>query len=178
MKRLVYSVFAMLLIASCANENEANVTVPVSVVQEEVYEFGFPVSEFDSKEGVVKKGDFFATLATRLGASAADAYALSQASEDVFDLKTIKVGNGYKAFYTREEESSLAYLVYEDTRTKYVVFGLHDSLFVRVDERGVSSRIKYGEAVINSSLWNDVSDAGMNPLLALMYRRFMTRQQK
>ncbi|MDD2419125.1 MAG: peptidoglycan DD-metalloendopeptidase family protein [Bacteroidales bacterium] len=167
MKRLVYSVFAMLLIAACANENETDLTVPVSVVQEEVYEFGFPVSEFDSKEGVIKRGDFFATLATRLGASAADAYALSQASEDVFDLKTIKVGNGYKAFYTREEEPSLAYLVYEDTRTRYVVFGLHDSLFVRVDERGVSSTIKYGEAVINSSLWNDVSDAGMNPLLAL-----------
>ena len=168
MEKMFYLAVIACFIFACSNngDNKNEITESQSLPME-ISEFGFPLSEFDSEEGQVKRGDFFTTLITRLGASQSDAYALTQASRNVFDLKSIKVGNEYKAFYTREEEPRLAYLVYEDTRTKFVTFGLHDSLYVQVNERDVYSKIRFGEATINTSLWNDVSAAGMQPLLAL-----------
>lgn len=168
MERMFYLAVIACFIISCSNNGDNKNEITESQAPPmDISEFGFPLSEFDSEEGQVKRGDFFTTLITRLGASQSDAYALTQASRNVFDLKSIKVGNEYKAFYTREEEPRLAYLVYEDTRTKFVTFGLHDSLYVRVNERDVYSKIRMGEATINTSLWNDVSAAGMQPLLAL-----------
>ncbi len=167
MKRLTILIALTAIIScTCGRENKDE-TLVTEISNQEIYEFGFPLSEFDSKEGQIKSGDFFTTLLTRLGATATDAYALTIESKDIFDLRKIKIGNDYKVFYTREEEPKLAYFIYEDSKTQYVTFGLHDSIFVSLSEREISSRLRSGEATINTSLWNDVSAAGMQPLLAL-----------
>ncbi len=135
--------------------------------QEEIVEFGISLNEFTSTEGQVRRGEFFTNLMIKLGATESDAYSLTQASRGVFDLRKLKVGNGYKAFYTKDETPQLAYLVYEDTKTSYVVFGVHDSLFVKLYEKEIESRLKIAEATITTSLWQDLQNAGLNPLLAL-----------
>ncbi|MFA6769645.1 MAG: peptidoglycan DD-metalloendopeptidase family protein [Bacteroidales bacterium] len=167
MKRLAI-LFALTTIISCISnrENEGKI-LETQLLDQEIYEFGFPLSEFDSQEGQIKKGDFFATLLMRLGASASDTYQLTQACEEVFNLKKIKIGNDYKVFYTRDEDPKLAYFIYEDTKTQFVTFGLYDSIFVSVSEREITSKLRTGQATINTSLWNGVSAAGMQPLLAL-----------
>lgn len=159
---------ALVTLISCTsgkgNKGEA---LEKDLLLEEVSEYGFRTGDFNLKEGQVQRGDFFVPLLTRLGVSIADAYNLTEVSKGVFDLKTIKVGNRYKAYYTKEEDARLAYLVYADSKINYVVFGVADSMFVKVGEREVTSRLRSGEATINSSLWNDVSAAGMSPLIAL-----------
>lgn len=159
---------ALITLISCTsgrgNKGEA---LEKDLLLEEVSEYGFRTGDFNLKEGQVQRGDFFVPLLTRLGVSIADAYNLTEVSKGVFDLKTIKVGNRYKAYYTKEEDARLAYLVYADSKINYVVFGVADSMFVKVGEREVTSRLRSGEATINSSLWNDVSAAGMSPLIAL-----------
>ncbi len=135
--------------------------------EEPIYEFGISLNEFTSTEGQIKRGEFFTNLMSKLGASNSDTYSLTQASRGVFDLKKLKVGNGYKAFYTKDEEPRLAYVVYEDSRTNYVVFGVHDSLFVKLYEKEIESRLKLASATITTSLWQDLQNAGLNPLLAL-----------
>lgn len=167
MKRLIVLLSLFVFVSCTMGRSDFSGEVVEEPIGEEVYEFGFPLSEFESHEGQVKRGDFFSVLITRLGASAADAYSLSQASRDIFDLRKIKVGNNYRAFYTRDEEPKLAYLVYEDTKTSFVTFGIHDSLFVKIHEREIMSRLRYGKATISTSLWRDVQQAGMEPLLAL-----------
>jgi len=159
-------------IVSCgpkaSEEREKEATNKINEIQEEdIFEFGISLNEFTSTEGQVKRGEFFTNLMTKLGASESDAYSLSQASRGVFDLRKLKVGNGYKAFYTKDEVPKLAYVVYEDTKTSYVVFGVHDSLFVKLYEKEIESRLKIAEATISSSLWQDMQNAGLNPLLAL-----------
>lgn len=167
MKRLTI-LLALTAIISCTSSNGIQEEgLATDFLTEEIYELGFPVSEFDSEKGQIKRGDFFTPLLMRLGASASDAYALTQECEGQFDLKKIKIGNDYKVFYTREESPKLAYFVYEDTKTQFVTFGIHDSIFVSVSQREITTRLRSGEATINSSLWNDVSAAGMQPLLAL-----------
>jgi murein DD-endopeptidase MepM/ murein hydrolase activator NlpD len=162
------TILVIFTILSCSPNRETNENIlQQSSGQERIYEFGFPMDEFESKEGQIKRGEFFTTLMTKLGASNSDTYSLTQASRGVFDLKKIKVGNSYKAFYTKEESPKLAYLVYEDTKTSFVTFGIHDTLFVKISEREITRRLKIAQATINTSLWQDLQNAGLNPVLAL-----------
>ncbi|MHC1779317.1 MAG: peptidoglycan DD-metalloendopeptidase family protein [Bacteroidales bacterium] len=159
------------LIFSCGRKPQENIEKETNNINEnqqsEISEFGISLNEFTSSEGQVKRGEFFTNLMIKLGASESDAYSLTQASRGVFDLRKLKVGNGYKAFYTKDETPRLAYVVYEDTKTSYVVFGVHDSLFVKLYEKEIESRLKIAEATITTSLWQDLQNAGLNPLLAL-----------
>ena len=43
----------------------------------------------------------------------------------------------------------------------------HDSLGARVVDKEVVAEKKYAEVTVNTSLWNDVSQAGASPVLAL-----------
>lgn len=167
MKRLTILLALVTLISCTSGKGNKGEALEKDLILEEVNEYGFRTGDFNLKEGQVQRGDFFVPLLTRLGVSIADAYNLTEVSKGVFDLKTIKVGNRYKAYYTKEEDARLAYLVYADSKINYVVFGVADSMFVKVGEREVTSRLRSGEATINSSLWNDVSAAGMSPLIAL-----------
>lgn len=167
MKRLTILLALITLISCTSGRGNKGEALEKDLILEEVSEYGFRTGDFNLKEGQVQRGDFFVPLLTRLGVSIADAYNLTEVSKGVFDLKTIKVGNSYKAYYTKEEDARLAYLVYADSKINYVVFGVADSMFVKVGEREVTSRLRSGEATINSSLWNDVSAAGMSPLIAL-----------
>ncbi len=162
---LVLSVF---LLFACKNSTEnSNSISTIGTSSEDVFEFGIPVSEFEAKEGTIQRGQFFTSLMTDLGLNSADIYSLTQASRNKFDLKKIRVGNTYKAYYTLGENPKLAYLVYKNDKASYITFGVHDSIFVKVDEMAVSVNIKIGEATINSSLWNDTKSAGMSPMLAI-----------
>ncbi len=167
MVRLAGFLMLFTIISCSSGEEIGGGTADDPGVAVEVSEFGFPLYEFDSQEGQIKRGEFFSSLMANFGVSNAESYALSQISKDVFDLRRIKAGNSYKAFFTREEIPRLAYLVYEDTRTSYVVFGLHDSIFVRVSTREISRRLRLAQATINTSLWQDMERAGINPLLAI-----------
>lgn len=166
--KFIAPLIAVILLVACNNNNtEEQVTSQTEAPAQELSEFGIPVSEFQMREGTVKRGQFFTTLMSELGAQSADVYSLTQAARGTFDLKKLKVGNSYKAYYTLDEEPKLAYLVYQNSKTSYVTFGVHDSIFVKVDEIAVTVRTRVAEATINTSLWNDMSKAGMNPMLAL-----------
>ncbi len=158
---LIFSLF------SCGRVVKENTeSVPVKVV-DTVYEYGIRVSDFEMTEGEVKKGEFFSTLMENLGVGKDEAYALSQASSGIFDLKKIKVGNKYKAYFTVGENPGLAYLVYFSDKKSYVTFTLLDTIKVNVSQLETTVRTKLSETTIKSSLWTDMIESGANPVLAL-----------
>lgn len=161
MKRVIF-LLSLFFTVSCACDTTKDSEADLENKEQIVTEFGIPISEFDIQEGSVGSGQFFSTLMTDLGATATDAYALTEACEGVFDLKKLKVGNSFRAFYTREENPRLAYLVYKESRTSYVVFGLHDSIFVKNYTEQTETRTRVAEVVIENSLWADVERAGLN----------------
>ncbi len=134
---------------------------------EEFYEFGFNMSDYEELEGQVKRGDYFGSLVVRLGATNNQAYQLTQSSKGVFDLRSIKIGNRYRAYYEDSEKKELAFLIYEHTKQSFVIFSLKDSVYVNVIERDIERRLRYSSATINSSLWVDLQNAGLSPLLAI-----------
>ena len=138
-----------------------------TVSEGEVYEYGIPLSKYRKVEGNIRRGEFFSTLMTRLGASQSDIYALDALSKGVFDMRQIKVGYHYHAYYLPGEPDTLAQVVYEKDNASYVVFTLRDSLSVRVEDKDIVSSIDYVEVNIENSLWQDIIDAGAPALLAV-----------
>ncbi len=136
----------------------------VAEVEEPCNPLGFSPDTLSMVEGSVKSGQFFSTLLNSLGMGASEAYALTQASDSVFDARTLRVGNTYRAYYAEEE---LRYLVYDRDRMHCVVFDCKSPYDVWEYEKPIMYRDRFAEVTINSSLWNDMRAADVSPLLIL-----------
>lgn len=125
---------------------------------------GFVPEGFTLKEDKVRNGEFFSSLLMKLGLSAEEAYGLSQACDPVFDVRKLKVGNSYRAFYSSD---TLVYLVYDMDRVNSAVFGCRPPYVCRLASRQVTTERKYADVTIEHSLWEDMRAEGVSPLLIL-----------
>ena len=171
-KRLIYNVLVCLfavLAFSCGRAETSTEGVEVQDVHPEdsaeVYVLGFNPDSLRCEEGKVKSGQFFSNLFGSLGMSAQEAYNLAQSCDSVFDVKTLRVGNAYKAYYSPEDR--LEYVVYDRDRMHCVIFDCTEPYDVWVYEKPVTRNEKYADVTINSSLWNDMLAADVSPLLIL-----------
>ena len=122
------------------------------------------LDSLECKGGKVRNGQFFSTLLTSLGLSASEAYNLTQACGSVFDVRTLRVDNTYKAYYSGE---TLQYLVYDRDRTSQVIFQCQPPYEVSVYEKPVFVESRYADVTISNSLWVDMTNAGVSPNLIL-----------
>ena len=113
------AVFTVLAV-SCASKGEpvedGLQTVGVCEVENPL---GFCPDSLEMVEGKVKNGQFFSTLLHSLGMSQQEAYNLTEACDSVFDVRSLRIGNSYQAYY---DSSVLEYLVYERDRASNIVF--------------------------------------------------------
>ena len=134
---------------------------PEVAVKDTVYPLGFCTDSFTVVSGNIKSGDNFTAWLTRLGASAQEAHALAAASDTVFDVRKLRAGNAYKAYY--KDSTALQYVVYQNSQVRETIFSLRDSIPVWTYERPVEIVTKTADVTINSSLWNDMIAAGASP---------------
>ena len=60
-----------------------------------------------------------------------------------------------------------SYFIYELDKLNNIVFSLKDSIYAKVVAKEIELKRKIAEVTINTSLWNDVTNAGCSPVLAL-----------
>lgn len=192
MKKLYILIAALCAAAACGSPQQ-EVEPEVETVCEEVsYPLGFCPDSLESVAGKVRKGQFFANLLSDLGMSAKEAYDLTQACGDVFDVKSLRVGNAYTAYYgvpappaasasapsTPASElrhceeggarrGRLLYLVYERDRSSSIVFNCMAPYGASIYEKPVTVESRYADVTISTSLWNDMLAQGVSPLLIL-----------
>lgn len=128
---------------------------------------GFPDTDsLTCVSGKIKNGQFFSNLLSSLGLSAKESYDISQACAPVFDVRSLRVGNAYSAYFG-ESSSTPEYLIYEKDRVTNIVFSLRPPYDAWTCCKPVSVERRYADVTIRSSLWNDMRDAGVSPLLIL-----------
>ena len=156
------AVFTVLAV-SCASKGEqvedGLQTVGVCEVENPL---GFCPDSLEMVEGKVKNGQFFSTLLQSLGMSQQEAYNLTEACDSVFDVRSLRIGNSYQAYY---DSSVLEYLVYERDRASNIVFDCCPPYGAWVYEKPVTVESRYADVTINTSLWNDMLAADVSPLL-------------
>ena len=164
-KNIIYAVALALILNSCGDGGTKEISAEDQVI--EVAEQASQLPSLDSlrcQEGKVRNGQFFSTMMTGLGLSAQEAYDLTIACDTVFNVKNLRVGNTYKAYY---EGETLKCVLYQQDRTSDILFECQPPYKVSILTRPVEVRQKYADVVINSSLWNDMRAAGASPLLIL-----------
>lgn len=154
---------------SCSSPKENfSETLDMEESAESLHPLGFNPDTLERVDGKVKRGQFFSTMMEDLGMGTADAYNLAAACDSVFDVRTLRVGNGYEAYYHADSTGrKLHYLVYERDRGSKLVFSCLPPFDAWVYVKPVEVQSKYVDVTINSSLWNDMMDAGASPLITL-----------
>ena len=165
------AVFAFFAVSCSKGENVETVVEEIAVEDTLDNSLGFCPDSLRMVEGKVKSGQFFSNLLGGLGMSQQEAYNLTVACDSVFDVKTLRVGNAYRAYYddadTLSDGGRLRYLVYERDRSSSIVFSCEPPYEAWVYEKPITIERRYADVTINSSLWNDMRDAGVSPLLIL-----------
>ena len=171
-KRLIYSTLVVLLgalVFSCGRTDSSTEGAEVQDVRveekTEAHELGFNPDSLRCVEGKVKPGQFFSNLFGALGMSAQEAYNLAQACDTVFNVKSLRVGNAYRAYYSADNH--LEYVVYDRDRMHCVIFDCTEPYDLWVYEKPVVRHEKYADVTISSSLWNDMIAADVSPLLII-----------
>ena len=178
-KYLMFRYIGVLLLASffvlssCSSRQQKVEDSEVSAVSSELEEkdvadLGFDADSFESVEGKVRNGQYFSNLLSGLGMSGNDAYDLTVACDSVFDVRTLRVGQPYQAYYSDNAGvKTLEYLVYERDRVNSVVFDCTLPFSAWVCSKPVEISRRYADVTIKSSLWNDMREAGVSPLLII-----------
>lgn len=138
-------------------------------VKDTIYPLGFCTDSFDLEEGVLKSGEIFTGLMTRLGMSATDAMNLVSASDSVFNPKKLRAGNTWQAYYSLHDSTTrqLEFLVYNVTRTDMTVFKCTEPMSAWNVTKPITHERCSSSVVIASSLWNDMRKAGAPQMLIL-----------
>ena len=122
---------------------------------------GFWEDSLDRVEGTVRSGETFSGLMVRLGMDDAAAYALAASLDTVFDVRKMRAGNHWHAYYSLDTIfHRLEYVVYENDRVTRTVFRCADSLAAWRVVKPVEHELKYADVTIRTSLWNDMVAAG------------------
>ena len=159
---------SILLVCSCGRSEATHENECLTSVTHEQFEenkLGFCPDSLRCQDGKVKSGQFFSNLLGSLGMTAQQAYNLTQVCDTLFDVRTLRVGNTYKAYFSSDDQ--LEYLVYDRDRMHQIVFDCTEPYDLWIYEKPVVHNEKYADVTINSSLWNDMLAADVSPLLIL-----------
>ena len=155
---------ALLMLVACGCGSESEVSDQIGVEEQNENASGFCLDSLRCVEGKVKNGQFFSNLMADLGLDSRQSYDLTQACGDVFDVRSLRVGNKYKAYY---EGDVLQYVIYTKDKVNDVVFKCTEPYEVTLSAKPVTIEKKYADVTINSSLWVDMRAAGVSPNLIL-----------
>lgn len=129
--------------------------------------FGLKKNEFNLISEKVEPGQTVGKILNQAGITNQEIEKLVAASKDIFDVRSIRMGNSYHLFYSMDSLKKLEHFVYQIDKINYIRFDFTDSLQLIKAQRKVENDTLSISGVVNSSLWNSIYDAGANPFLAM-----------
>ncbi len=164
---LVFASFVVLLcLPSCQFGKKSAMVAGNVEKQDTVYPLGFCTDSFRIVKGIVRSGEPFSAVLSKVGLSNQDAYDLVVATDSLFDPKRLRAGNSYEAYYdTTSTSGGLKYLVYHQDKINMLVFHCRPPFQARPVRKKVDIIRQYADVTISSSLWNDMLDAEVSPLM-------------
>ena len=159
--------FAVVL-SSCTGKGTSSENIDCEICDDAVaaeHPMGFCADSLRCVEGKVRNGQFFSTLLGSLGMSAQEAYNLTQACDSVFDVRTLRTGQSYRAYFGGHDNDDLHYLVYDRDRSSNIIFSCRPPYEAWVYEKPVTIEKRYADVTIENSLWVDMRAADVSPLM-------------
>ncbi|MBW8332065.1 MAG: peptidoglycan DD-metalloendopeptidase family protein [Prolixibacteraceae bacterium] len=147
---------------------EKELAEQVEVVKPEpVMLFNIAIDSFTVVPGQIRSGQNLSDLLATQGISMTRIDEISKKTTSVFDVRKMKVKNPYYFFMSKKEPSKVEYFIYEINPVDYVVYQMGDSLRIYKEKKPMITQIKTASGVINSSLWNAMTEQAISPVLAM-----------
>lgn len=129
--------------------------------------YGFIEDSFHIERDLVGRNQNLATILLSQKIDYAVIHQVAENSKEIFDVRRIRSGNKITFLFNRDSLQTPAYFVYEIDNTDYLVMSLTGNLEVTRHQKPVEIIRKEGGGIINSSLWNAISQNNLNPMLAI-----------
>lgn len=160
----------VLFVSACGNRHEAPgttwETIPADTLEEVIpcaMMYGICTDDYSVEQTQIRSGETLSVILARYGLSANDIQKLVQQAAGVLDVRQLRAGQTYTALCTADSTASLAYWIYESSRTRFVICDFTgDSLRISEGQKEVSLRRRRIAAPISSSLWLTVNRSGFN----------------
>ena len=158
---------SIIISVSCSNNsNDLIKELDNQDVEVESFLFGIDLSNYKTIQNSIKSGESISILLSRYGLTSDHVHQSIELCDSIFDLRKIRQGRPYYAFMNKQNEK-LEYFIYEHTNLEYLKFNFVDSISVTYEIKEVQESTRISSGIIKSSLWNAVTDIGVNFELAL-----------
>ena len=129
--------------------------------------YGIVADSFAIENGTVRQGQVITNILESSGVGYQAALETYEKALPSFDFKKMRAGNNYYMFYTPDSAHRLRHFVYPISERSYIRCSFGDSISISREDCEVTQREKKTTAVIETSLWNAMSEQGISPQLAL-----------
>ncbi len=135
---------------------------------DKLYAYGICIDSLHLNHYKIESGDNLSGILMNLGFTGNDAEQITETISPLYPPSKLQIGNTYAAISTSDTTSFIQYLIFEKSKSDYVVIDLcSDSLGVHEATKPITLKRKYAEGTITSSLWNSIIESGASPMLAL-----------
>ena len=126
MKKNIRRLFLFFLVLGATLTIPCCKRAPVEPVLEEpkdsIPPIGFYADSLDLVEGTIRDGEIFTAIMNRLGMTTEQALALADASDTVFDVRKIRAGQTFQAYYRKDTTLAVADNVSQSRELRYFVY--------------------------------------------------------
>jgi murein DD-endopeptidase MepM/ murein hydrolase activator NlpD len=124
--------------------------------------YGINIDALGVTENKVKRNENISEILANYNISSREIFELANKSKEVFDVRKIAANKKYTVLYEEDSLKRAHTLVYEHNAIEYIIFNLHDSIFVEKHEREVVIEEKTAAGFIETSLSEAMSDLGLS----------------
>ncbi len=135
--------------------------------------YGIPLDLYGVVEGKVRRNQTLSDLLQPFGLSMQEIYHISLLPDSLINERRIKQGNRY-LFYTQLDTLSQLPLyaqtvfIYEKDHLNFVAISIDpDTIWARNGRKPVDTRLQVSTGIIETSLWESMVTADVNPMLAV-----------
>jgi len=130
-------------------------------------EYGIPEDSFRVVEGSIRRNQTLSAILSGYNINPRIIHQIASFSREVFDVRRIRPGDGYRVFISNDSLSMPHYFVYEPNRVEYVKVRLYDTIHIERRSREVQQVMKGVSGSVTSSLWNALRESQASPVLAI-----------
>jgi murein DD-endopeptidase MepM/ murein hydrolase activator NlpD len=138
----------------------------ISVAKTPTIKYGLIIDSLRISQEKIRKNETWAQILSRYNVPN-DQLQKLQAELANKGLKNLRAGNSYTVYHTKDEDAVAKCIVYQASAENNIIFRFQDSLAVFKEQNKVDTIRKNITSVINSSLYESLSDMGATPDLAI-----------
>ncbi len=131
------------------------------------HNYGIVAEHHEVYSDKVKKNQFLSSILTKQDISYQSISKAVNASEGVFDVRDLKIGQAYTIL--QDSCKRATHFIYESSAIDYIVYDFTDIAHINVYacEREIETRERIASGIIESSLWLTMTSNNINPVLAV-----------